>query len=191
MSLSARASEGTAAPRANNPYSGYLHVLTRVDAVTFTVKRSYPAKTAWAHGAAPYQALLRIVVKRPSVSNGLARVVASAELCEPPAREGAVTARAAKAAKPLLVIEDTLFFYDPADGRFYESGPTATTVDTILDTVYEKHWRTVRWDVRLWASIATGSRAVTDLLIHGGQEVVVRLVRALSAGGSVLGAPRV
>ena len=172
---------------ATDPQVLYLHILSSVDAVTFTINRAYPASTAL--GASPYQARLRVIVKRPSVEGGLARVIASAELREPAPHAGASTTRATRL-KPLPVVEDSAFFCDSADGSFYRSGSVATTIDSILDTVYEKHCRTLRWHFRLRAAVVTSSRTLMDGVIRGGRDVVVRLVRVLSAGGSVLGAPR-
>ena len=187
MTLPARSSEGPAAHGTTTAYSGYLHILTAVDAVTFTVKRPYPRWAARCLGS--HQALLRIVVKRPSVSGGLARVVASAELCEGPTRDGDALA-SSMAAKPLLVLEDAEFFYDPALARFYRSGPVATTIESILDTIYADHCRTLRWHVRVMAAAVMAARTWTDGARRGVQDVAFRLLRVLHGSGDVVGAPR-
>ena len=189
MSRPAEPSEGTAAAAddVTSPHSRYLRMLTSVDAVTFTLNRPYPA---WIVGSdmAPYQALLRIVVKRPSVAGGLARVIASAELREPAPRAG-VSAAPVLRARPRPVVEDAEFFFDPADGNFYQSGPIVTTIDCILDTVYYDHCRTLHWHVRLRAAVITCACALRDRVVHGGHDVV-RMFRAWSAGRDVVGAPR-
>ena len=174
--------------------SSYFDVVPLVDAVGFAVKRRYPASSFLSspspNGKPNYVALLQIVVKKPSVPHGLARVIVSVQMYDTWARESGlydyrnpacppadVVAAVKVGAHPRTVIEDARFFYDPMDGSFYRAGPTPVTIDAILDELYDTHCRTLQWQFRLRWAITTTCRALVASAAR--EREVTRFVRTV------------